>query len=89
MTTESERDSGSLRITVKDVFHAVNGVSSDVGEIKGALQTLTADHANLKQSAVDHEARLRRLERWAYAIPTTGITALASALIALWAANAR
>jgi hypothetical protein len=81
--SENERDSGSLRITVKDVFHAVNGVSDVVSEIKGSLANLAQDHTTTKATSGDHEARLRRLERWTYAIPLTAITASAAALAAI------
>lgn len=83
MSIEPSPDSGSLRITVKDVYRAVNGVSDTVSEIKGSLTSLAQEHTVTKASSLDHEIRLRRLERWTYAIPLTGLTALAAAVAAM------
>lgn len=42
---------------------------------------MLADHNSLqKETAKDFEQRLRRLERWAYGIPTTFVLAALSAI---------
>lgn len=79
MASDNERDSGSLRITVKDVYQAVNAVSASVNEIKGQLNALSQDHTATKAGAEDHEERLRKLEQWRYAIPTSFVLAAMAA----------
>lgn len=74
---------GDVRVTLRDVYNAVNSIKSTVDDLskKYELQALAAlqDTAAVK----DHEIRIRFLERWAWSIPAAAVTAIASAIIAL------
>lgn len=51
-----------------------------LGEI---IRTLGKIEARLDRVLADHETRLRRIERWVYAIPATIIVAAASVASAI------
>lgn len=48
---------------------------------------LEAIHEDVRSALNDHETRLRRIEGWMYAIPTTVLLALVSAGAAIWGAR--
>lgn len=51
-----------------------------MGELQRTLARIEAGQARVVE---DHEARLRRVERWVYAVPPTLITAGAAIIIAI------
>lgn len=50
-----------------------------LGEIHRTTQRIEGD---LRHMRTDHEGRLRRVERWMYAIPATVVTAVSAAVYA-------
>ena len=68
----SEDANGSVRVTLKDVYEAVQNIATDVQELKSQVQ-----------SVPDHEARIRTLEAWKNAIPPTMILAVVSIVVAI------
>lgn len=84
--TEEDGGNGSMRVTLKLVYEAVTGVQKDITELKTnvALTNLAADMKSNQAAVVaaDHEARLRNVERWLYAIPATLLAAVISAVVA-------
>lgn len=82
MTSEPAADSGSLRITQKDVYSEVVGTRADVARIEGAMNVIIERHSHTVNVVDDHETRLRDLERWRYAIPAGLITAVLAAIAA-------
>lgn len=73
-------EDGEVRITLRDVYEAVTNLGGTVGELKEEVSTLTTHHGIASETAKDFEQRLRRLERWAYAIPTTFVLAALSVI---------
>ncbi len=65
-----EDTNGSVRVTLKDVYEAVRRVEADVAEMHSAVAHIP-----------DHESRIRKLEAWRYAVPSSVILA-AGALVA-------
>lgn len=57
-----------------------NSADFSLGEIARTMQRMDA---RLERVIEDHEARLRRVERWMYILPPTVIMAGASVIIAL------
>lgn len=47
-------------------------------QIRGVVETMKALSANAELRASDHETRLRSLERWRYAMPTSLVLAVVS-----------
>lgn len=87
MNPPSDPNNHDVLITPRDVYDAVSSVQKDVAEMKGSLALLTQHHSIASSVDVDHETRIRRLEQWKYAIPTTFVLAffasLASILVAI------
>lgn len=74
------QEDGEVRITLRDVYDAVTNMGQSISELKEEV-TMLADHNSLhNETAKDFEQRLRRLERWAYGIPTTFVLAALSAI---------
>lgn len=63
------------------------GVEVELARLQGSLQSLADSiHTRHEQDTSlhsDHEVRLRALERWRYAIPSTLVLALASIVITI------
>jgi hypothetical protein len=59
-------------ITLKDVYQEVQKMRGSVDSMSSQARTVT-----------DHEARLRALERWRYALPTSIVVAAASLIVAI------
>lgn len=75
MATDHQADSGSLRVTVKDVFNRVGDVAEAVGELKGGLGLLGTQTNENTKDIHDHEQRIRNLEAWRYALPASAFMA--------------
>lgn len=67
-----------VRITLRDVYDAVTNLGQSFTELKEEVTMLTTHNALQAETVKDFEQRLRRLERWAYAIPTTFVLAALS-----------
>lgn len=55
---------------------------SQLGRMEGKLDVLVVQFGAERERVTDHEQRLRALERWRYALPTSLIIAVGSALVA-------
>lgn len=64
-------DLGPVVITAREIYDQIRAVSSKVDTI------LAADRTG------DHEARLRRLEQWRYALPASMVLAVGSTVTAV------
>ncbi len=78
MATEPSSDSGSLRVTLKDVNTAVQTLALDVAEIKGSTGLIAQSVQTMDARITDHEGRLRALEAWRYALPASIIVGFMS-----------
>lgn len=67
-----------VRITLRDVYDAVTNLGQSFTELKEEVTMLATHNALQVETVKDFEQRLRRLERWAYAIPTTFVLAALS-----------
>lgn len=72
MTDQIQHVDGSVTITNKEIY-------SELMQVKGAVQTMGGQGGQI----IDHETRIRGLEKWRYALPPTLLVALASLVIAL------
>lgn len=72
------QEDGEVRITLRDVYDAVTNMGQSISELKEEVTMLAAHNSLQNETAKDFEQRLRRLERWAYAIPTTFVLAALS-----------
>jgi hypothetical protein len=72
-TTPSFDPTSVVMITLKDVWLEVAKMRDDVAHMA----------ANTPQ-LVDHENRVRSLERWRYALPTSMMIALGSAAVTIY-----
>lgn len=68
--------SGSVRVTLKDVFNKVDDVGRDVSEMKGSVATIRQETQENTKDIQDHELRIRNLEAWRYALPASAILGL-------------
>lgn len=76
MASEPSSDSGSLRVTIKDVFNGVNDIREQMGELKGSLGQLASSQGENTKDINDHEQRIRALEAWRYALPASAVLGL-------------
>lgn len=83
MPSNTPLDSGSLRITLKDVYQQQEQIARDLTAISGNIQVITTTLQAHTNQGDDHESRLRKLEQWRYALPTSFVMGLASIIIAL------
>jgi hypothetical protein len=85
----SDDENGSLRITLKDVWKAQQDGTKEVTaaivdlkesfiKVTGHLETIDSWNADSDKYHADVENRLRALERWRYALPTSIVLTLAS-----------
>ena len=54
------------------------GDSAAIARIEGKIDVLVIQIAGERERGTDHEVRLRGLEKWRYALPTSVVLALAS-----------
>ncbi|MFE7313823.1 hypothetical protein ACFU7T_12050 [Streptomyces sp. NPDC057555] len=69
-------DDGIVTITARDIYAELRALSVEVQRIG---QTMDSNARRLD----DHEARIRGVERWKYAISASVVTSTASAIVAL------
>jgi hypothetical protein len=55
-----------------------DGDSAAIARIEGKIDVLVSQIGNERERGTDHEARIRGLEKWRYALPTSIVLALAS-----------
>lgn len=55
-----------------------------LARIESALESIRRDRDEMMKDRDDHENRLRGLERWRYMLPSSLLTALASAAVAIY-----
>lgn len=67
-----EDPDGSVVITLRDVY-------DKVASMEGSVQSMSG----VGPQVVDHESRLRRLEKWHYAFPASLLCSIGSALLAI------
>jgi hypothetical protein len=61
-----------VNVTLKDIYDSVRKIEVQMSEILPKVQAIT-----------DHEARLRTLERWKYALPSSVVLAGVSLVVAV------
>jgi hypothetical protein len=54
--------------------------SAAIARIEGKIDLLAIQIAGERERGTDHEVRLRGLEKWRYALPTSIVLALASVM---------
>lgn len=90
MTVEPESTEDlPVRVTLRDVYTAVTKVSTEVSSMKGALDLQALASTQDHDRVVDHEARIRFLEKWAWSIPAAVLTGSLGALASILALVAR
>lgn len=52
----------------------------ELARVQGTLETLVATVA---AGQSDHEARIRRMERWIYSVPLTAASAIVASIVAV------
>lgn len=72
-----------IRITLRDVWHAVNEIKSGLAAVKTTIELNALTSLNDTAKVQDHEKRIRTLEHWMWALPATGVAAVAAAVVAL------
>jgi hypothetical protein len=55
-----------------------DGDSAAIARIEGKIDVLVIQIAGERERGTDHEVRIRGLEKWRYALPTSIVLALAS-----------
>lgn len=84
-------------VTIKDLWQsqqaqtdrladAINAVERTLERLTGHLDSIDQRNANADRMATDFETRIRSLERWRYALPTSVILGVGSAVAAILAA---
>jgi hypothetical protein len=86
---EHQPDSGSLRITMKDVYNRIGEVGADVSEIRGQLSHISVTTAENTKDIIDHESRIRALEAWRYALPAATVLGAMGVIGSVLAATIR
>lgn len=74
-------DNGGLVIGMREIYDEVKTLSA---KVDGFLATHAQDQQHLHsqgEDIKDHEARIRKLEAWRYALPTTLILATGSTVV--------
>lgn len=75
----SDLDPFASVVTAKDVYDATRQTQQEVRAVLGRLDALEREHADIR-------ARLTAVERWRYALPLTGVSAVIAAIGAVLAA---
>lgn len=68
----SGEDDGGVVVSFKDMYSELARLTGELRDVNAALRTGA-------QTAGDHEARIRVLERWRYSLPVSLVIALGSA----------
>lgn len=67
-----------------EVLGELQEIRREGQQVRDMVTRLVTRDEERDREVVDHESRLRVLERWQYALPVTGITALGSMVLAAW-----
>jgi hypothetical protein len=59
------------------------GIRADVAKALTRIEVIDSDRMTASALHTDHEARLRGLERWRYALPTATILGIGSAIVTI------
>jgi hypothetical protein len=89
-----EEQNGSVRIGLKDVYMAqqestrevmaaVGSVKEDIAKISGHIEMIDSQNLASDRAHQDYENRIRALEHWRYALPTTILVSAASIVISV------
>lgn len=81
-------------VTIKDLWQAqqaqtdrladaINAVERTLERLTGHLEAIDTRNKSADLIDGDHEARLRSLERWRYALPISALAAIGSAVVAV------
>lgn len=73
---ERNESAGAVIITTRELYDEIVGLRGDVRDLTNAT-------TNVTKAIDDHEQRLRTIERWKYALPTTTAAAVVSAVVTL------
>lgn len=71
--SDHRADSGSLRVTVKDVYERLGETNTSLARLEGTLTRLDAETQENTKDIHDHEQRIRALEAWRYALPAATV----------------
>ena len=71
------------RVSAHDLGRQISDLTTEVGRFGGQLGAMDSQIQNGAQMRADHEARLRALERWRYALPLSTLTAAGALGLAL------
>lgn len=76
-------DGATVRITIRDVYDAVQGLKTDLSRVAGQMESHTGlpNHPGAQVQTSDHEMRLRKLEKVAWA--ALGIATVLSPVIGI------
>jgi hypothetical protein len=68
-----EREVGGVTIGAREIYDVVVSLRDDV-------RALTQTHEAVDEKLKDHEARIRTVERWRYAMPASLVLAVGSSV---------
>ena len=71
-----ERDTLGVHIGAREIYDEVIGLRED-------MRSMTQNSASLRAEVEDHEARIRDLERWRYALPLAAVSGILAAGISI------
>lgn len=72
-----------MRVTLRDVYNLVGETRTTVASLDKKFELMSLAALNDSAKVIDHESRIRFLERWAWSIPASCVTAIAAALVAI------
>ncbi|WP_223772954.1 hypothetical protein [Streptomyces sp. 135] len=76
MTDPDSEDLGTVTIGAREIYDQLVSLRDEV-------RASTLNHAAVDTKLVDHETRIRAVERWKYSVPTALVTAVISAGVTL------
>lgn len=81
--SETAENGGTVRISLRDVYDAVQDLKQDLAKGLGAMEThiVAPSHSGTQTDLNDHEGRIRKLEKVAWA--ALGIAAMLSPVLSV------
>lgn len=70
-------------VTAKDLYDELSGLRRDLTRLLTHMERVDTRNETADRLHTDHESRLRALERWRYALPTSLIVAFGSGALTL------
>lgn len=70
---------------IPELLDEVREMRREGQQTRDMVTRLVARDEERDREVADHETRIRVLEKWQYALPITGVTALGSIVVSLWA----